>query len=68
MTCNRNSNGFATQGIREMFSDEPLPSACVSINAYLGAPGIVEALRLGAECGDYRSRGGQRRGQRRAGA
>lgn len=37
------------QGIREMFSGEPLPSTCISTNAYLGAPGIVEALRLGAD-------------------
>ncbi|WP_460054881.1 acyclic terpene utilization AtuA family protein [Pseudomonas sp. S2_D06] len=36
-------------GIREMFSGAPLPSMCVSTNAYLGAPGIVEALRLGAD-------------------
>jgi hypothetical protein len=36
-------------GIREMFSGAPLPSMCVSSNAYLGAPGIVEALRLGAD-------------------
>ncbi len=40
---------LAAQGIREMFSGEPLPPACVSISAYLGAPGIVEALRLGAD-------------------
>ncbi|SDA42074.1 Protein of unknown function [Pseudomonas sp. NFACC15-1] len=40
---------LAAQGIGEMFSGEPLPPACVSINAYLGAPGIVEALRLGAD-------------------
>ncbi|MGC5701037.1 DUF1446 domain-containing protein [Pseudomonas sp. NFXW11] len=40
---------LAGAGVREMFSDAPLPSACVSINAYLGAPGIVEALRLGAD-------------------
>ncbi|MBR7198641.1 acyclic terpene utilization AtuA family protein [Pseudomonas sp. 14A] len=35
--------------IREMFSGAPLPRRCVSTNAYLGAPGIVEALRLGAD-------------------
>ncbi|HWH88224.1 MAG TPA: acyclic terpene utilization AtuA family protein [Pseudomonas sp.] len=35
--------------IREMFSGAPLPPTCVSTNAYLGAPGIVEALRLGAD-------------------
>ncbi|MEX3777201.1 acyclic terpene utilization AtuA family protein [Pseudomonas sp. MYb118] len=39
------SNG----GIREMFSGAALPAMCVSTNAYLGAPGIVEALRLGAD-------------------
>ena len=36
-------------GIHEMFSGAPLPPMCVSTNAYLGAPGIVEALRLGAD-------------------
>ncbi|WP_338497997.1 acyclic terpene utilization AtuA family protein [Pseudomonas sp. WP18] len=40
---------LAGQGLREMFSGEPLPPACVSSNAYLGSPGIVEALRLGAD-------------------
>jgi hypothetical protein len=49
MTCNRNSNSLSTLGIREMFSGAPLPPMCVSTNAYLGAPGIVEALRLGAD-------------------
>ena len=38
-----------TLGIQEMFSGAPLPAMCVSTNAYLGAPGIVEALRLGAD-------------------
>jgi hypothetical protein len=36
-------------GVREMFSDAPLPAQCVSINAYLGAPGIVAALQAGAD-------------------
>ena len=40
---------LAASGVREMFSDAPLPAFCVSTNAYLGAPGIVEALRLGAD-------------------
>ncbi|AVX90286.1 MULTISPECIES: acyclic terpene utilization AtuA family protein [Pseudomonas] len=40
---------LATQGIHEMFNGAPLPPMCVSTNAYLGAPGIVEALRLGAD-------------------
>ncbi|MBT2337791.1 MULTISPECIES: acyclic terpene utilization AtuA family protein [Pseudomonas] len=40
---------LAGQGIREMCSGEPLPPACLSTHAYLGAPGIVEALRLGAD-------------------
>ncbi len=40
---------LAKAGIREMFSDAPLPPMCVSVNAYLGAPGIVEALKAGAD-------------------
>lgn len=40
---------LAKAGIREMFSDAPLPPMCVSLNAYLGAPGIVEALKAGAD-------------------
>ncbi|NWA00106.1 acyclic terpene utilization AtuA family protein [Pseudomonas gingeri] len=40
---------LAGSGIHEMYSGAPLPPFCVSTNAYLGAPGIVEALRLGAD-------------------
>lgn len=40
---------LVASGVREMFNDAPLPPFCVSTNAYLGAPGIVEALRLGAD-------------------
>lgn len=41
--------GLSGLGIKEMFSGAPLPPLCVSTNSYLGAPGIVEALRLGAD-------------------
>jgi hypothetical protein len=40
---------LASLSIEEMFTHAPLPPLCVSTNAYLGAPGIVEALRLGAD-------------------
>lgn len=40
---------LAKSGIREMFSDAPMPPMCVSVNAYLGAPGIVDALKAGAD-------------------
>ncbi|MDA7085842.1 DUF1446 domain-containing protein [Pseudomonas sp. SA3-5] len=36
-------------GTVEMFTGAPLPPFCLSVNAYLGAPGIVEALKLGAD-------------------
>ncbi len=36
-------------GITDMFNGAPLPPACVSANAYLGAPGITQALDLGAD-------------------
>ncbi|MGK8707274.1 acyclic terpene utilization AtuA family protein [Metapseudomonas otitidis] len=40
---------LAKAGAREMFTDAPLPPLCVSVNAYLGAPGIVAALEAGAD-------------------
>lgn len=40
---------LASRGIHEMFSGAPLPPLCVSTNAYLGAPALVGALRLGAD-------------------
>ena len=36
-------------GIKETETSEPLPDSCLSINAYLGAPGIVTALEQGAD-------------------
>ncbi|WP_248751042.1 acyclic terpene utilization AtuA family protein [Pseudomonas sp. MWU15-20650] len=36
-------------GIVDMFNGTPLPPLCVSANAYLGAPGIAQALKLGAD-------------------
>ena len=36
-------------GITDMFNGTPLPPVCVSANAYLGAPGITQALALGAD-------------------
>ena len=40
---------LAKAGTREMFTGAPLPPFCVSVNAYLGAPGIVAALEQGAD-------------------
>ncbi|GAA3946862.1 acyclic terpene utilization AtuA family protein [Allohahella marinimesophila] len=40
---------FAQQGIKEMFTDQPLPAMMVSMNAYLGAPAIAAALATGAD-------------------
>lgn len=36
-------------GTVEMFTGAALPPFCVSVNAYLGAPGIVAALEAGAD-------------------
>ncbi len=40
---------LAKAGTVEMLSGAPLPPMCVSVNAYLGAPGIVAALEAGAD-------------------
>jgi hypothetical protein len=40
---------LAKAGTLEMFNGSALPPFCVSVNAYLGAPGIVAALALGAD-------------------
>lgn len=40
---------LAGSGIKDMYSDAPLPPFLVSMNAYLGAKGIVDALELGAD-------------------
>jgi hypothetical protein len=40
---------MAKEGAQDMFTGAPLPPVCVSANAYLGAPGIVEALAGGAD-------------------
>ncbi|MEX6503258.1 acyclic terpene utilization AtuA family protein [Pseudomonas zhanjiangensis] len=40
---------LARAGGVEMFSGAPLPPHCLSLNAYLGAPGIVAALARGAD-------------------
>ena len=36
-------------GVKEIETNYPLPDPCLSINAYLGAPGIVAALEQGAD-------------------
>jgi len=36
-------------GTTELSTDAPMPAMMVSLNAYLGAPGLVEALKQGAD-------------------
>lgn len=40
---------LADAGITEMTSGQPMPPMMVSLNAYLGAPGLVAALEQGAD-------------------
>ncbi|WP_020406314.1 acyclic terpene utilization AtuA family protein [Hahella ganghwensis] len=40
---------YTEQDIRELDTGAPLPPVCVSMNAYLGAPGLVTALESGAD-------------------
>jgi len=42
-------SALAKDGITEMNTGDPLPGMMVSLNAYLGAPGIVKALEEGAD-------------------
>ncbi len=40
---------YEESGITEMFTGEPIPKMLVSMNAYLGANGVVSALERGAD-------------------
>lgn len=40
---------FVDQNITEMFTGDPLPDRCLSVNAYLGATPIKDALAQGAD-------------------
>jgi hypothetical protein len=43
------ANELRQIGVREMFTQEPLPEQLLSVNAYLGAQPIVAALNAGAQ-------------------
>ncbi len=40
---------YEESGVTEMFTGEPIPKMLVSMNAYLGANGVVSALERGAD-------------------
>ena len=44
-----NKNTYAKSGIKEMFSGAEMPPMFLSMNAYLGAPGVATALDNGAD-------------------
>ena len=44
-----NKGSYAKSGIKEMFSGAEMPPMCLSMNAYLGAPGVATALDNGAD-------------------
>ena len=41
--------GFADAGVVEMFSGDAFPAQCLSVNSYLGASGVRDALNEGAD-------------------